>query len=229
LNVQLGNLSAFWVGGALYREVGGDAILLEAPAGVASRLAEAQLGALRMVVLSSDRMASVGGLVGLLAAIEPHRDQQHALGLRVGLDAERGAMLAETWVRGWPGRYPLTVDAGLPHASFSVGPFTIDSLPVRGGEARFRDGHVDAVSTTALRVSAAGHSVVWVGGAAPSEALSRFVVGASLAVVEVGVVPWPRTEIRWRMSAAEGASLAAEASQAWLVGDDGSPLSAAEA
>lgn len=218
---QRGELGAWWCGGAVYLRHGTDGLLLDAPPGISDALDPQQLGQLRAVVLTSGRVRAVGGLVPLLVALERYRDADAALELWVLLGEERGAMLAETWVRGWPDRYPLTVDAAAPGAELDIAGFRVQTLELPSGEPRFRAQEVVRQRATAVRVASAGSVVAWVPGAAPGRAVERACADADLAVIEVGVVPWPRTERRWRLTAADALAAAPDQAELWVVGDDG--------
>jgi len=173
-------------------------------------------------VLTRGRVQSVGGILPLLVAMMPHRVTGVPLPLWVPLGEERGAMLAETWVRGWPESYPITLDAVGVGTRWNRGDFRLSLHGVRAGEPRFRAGTVEAVIGTALRVETDDMVLAWVPAAAPSPAVARVCRGADLVVVEVGHVPWPHTTERWRMSVSEALVLGGDSSELWIVRDDGS-------
>lgn len=213
-------MTAEWLGGALYVSHGADALLVDAPSGVDALLGD-RAARLRAVVLTGGTVRQVGGLVPLLCALERWRAAGTALPVHVPLGEERGAALADAWVRHWPDRYDVTVDAERPGATFDEGPFAVATFALRAGEPRWRIGTVEPRTAVAVRVTTPDRSVAFVPAAVPSTAVERACRGADLAVIEVGVVPWPRTAERWRPTAEEALRLAAGAKEAWLVGDDG--------
>ncbi len=227
MNLTAGSTRVRWCGGGLYVEVGGDGVLVDAPPAVAEALGP-DLPRVRSVVITGGRMASVGGLLPLLAALEPHRAPEHPLPVRVPLGEERGAAIAEVWTRHWPDRYPVEVDAARPGARFDVGVIDVETLAVRAGEPVWRAGVVVPRVQLAVRLRTPELLVAFVPGAAPGTVVSRATRGADVAVIEVGVLPWPRTDARWRMSAAEALAAADHGGVLWLVGDDGAPVSPTE-
>lgn len=217
---KLGRLVVRWMRGGLWLRHPEGGLLLDAPAGVVDALG-ADLPRVQAVVLTGDRTRSVVGLVPLLAALEPHRLPDLPVDLRFPLGAERGAMLAETWVRGWPDRYPLTLDAEPPGSRFDVGPFEVTTLPVRSGEPVWGRGEIERVFGVGVRVEIDGVALAWVPGAAPDRMVGRLCAAVDLAVVEVGVVPWPRSEVAWRLTERDAMEACADAAEVWLPGDDG--------
>lgn len=209
-----------WLGGAVWIEVAGSGVLLDVPPGAVERLGD-RLPRLRSVGLTSGRVRAVGGLVPLLVELSRWRTGEVPLALRFPLGEERGAMLAETWVRGWPDLYPLTLDAEVPGSTFDAGDAVVTTVPLRAGEPRWRDGTVQPVTAVALRVEVAGRRVSWVPAAAPDGALRRAVAGADLAVVEVGRVAWPRADTPWRPTVEDAVALRDVVGELWVVGDDG--------
>lgn len=220
MRAELGPVTVRWTGGGLYLEAEGSGLLLDAPSGVVQALGD-DLPRVHGVLLSGERTGRLVGLLPLLAALEPHRVRDLPLDIRFPLGAERGAMVAETWVRGWPDRYPLTLDAAAAGEPFEAGPFHVETRSIRCGEPDWRAGTVVGVIGMAVRVRVGEHSVVWVPGAAPQRGLDRFCAGADLAVVEVGRLPWPRTDERWRLDLRAALELIGEGTEAWFPGDDG--------
>ncbi len=210
-----------WLGGGLLVQWRDHAFVLDAPPSVVEALGDA-LPMVRAVVLSGGRAASVGGLVPLLTALAPHRDGV-ALDLRLVLGEERGAALAETWVRAWGQPYPVVIDAERPGGLLKLGPVEVELVPMKAGEWHWGEGTVRSRLQVALRVRTPDAQLVWVPGSAPGTAVARACEGADLVVIEVGVVPWPRHDGRWRLSAGDALGAARDA-ELWLVGDDGEPL-----
>lgn len=130
-------------------------------------------------------------------------------------------MLAETWVRGWPDLYPLTLDAVAPGATFDAGDAVVTTHPLRAGEPRWRDASVQPIPAVAMRVELEGLQVAWVPAAVPGGALRRAVHGADLAIVEVGTGAWPRTDECWRPTVQDAMTLRDDVGELWVVGEDG--------
>lgn len=208
-----------WLRGGLLVRHGPDAYVVDAPPGVGAWLGE-DAAAVRAVVLGGGRMASVGGLLELLDVLAPHRGAT-PLDLRVLLGEERGATIAETWVRAWGAPYPVTIDAERIGGRLELGSLEVELLPVRAGEPDWRHGTVRSRPQAAMRIHTPDAVIAWVAGAAPSAAVDRACAEADLAVVEIGVVPWPASEHAWRLTAQEAVRRAASARSLWVVGDDG--------
>lgn len=220
--VTLDELVVTWTGGGLWLDHPHGSLLLDAPEGVVDVLGEAGLGRLSGVVLTGDRTRQLVGLVPLLAALEPHRGEDLPFEVRFPLGAERGVLLAETWVRGWPDRYPLVLDAAPPGSSFEMGPFEIQTLPLRTGDPHWRRGTVAPTVGIGIRVHVDDVSLAWVPGSAPDRHIAKLCAGVDLAVIEVGRRAWPRTQERWRLTEAEAIEACGDAAAVWLPGDDGS-------
>lgn len=217
-------------GAALAVDVGGDVLLIDAPAGIEAALADAGLlGRVRAIVCTSGRIGAVGGLVPLLCALEPHRTHAAPLDLHVALGEERAATLAEVWLRGWGDPYPLSIDAQRPGGRFTAGAVEVATFPARIGEVRFATGDVTAGVGMGLRLGTAALTIGVVVGA-PDRTQRRVCDGVDLAVVEVGVAPWPRLASpptsAWRLRVDEALALAANVGEVWIVGDDGSSVAA---
>lgn len=207
------------LGGGLYIEQGGYGLLLDAPVGVAVP----RPGALGTIALSGGRIGSVGGLVPLLCALEPHRAQDVPLTLVGPLGDDRGARLATAWAEGWPGRYPVRHDGLTPGQTFDAGPLLVDTVEIVRGEPRWRpEPAVERVAALAFRVHTRTGLIAFVPGAAPGKAVERAVAEAALAVVEVGTEPWPKSERRWRLSPAEALALPVPG-ELWVVDEHGQP------
>lgn len=220
---QLGGLAAHWLSGGLYVEAEGEGWVIDAPASAAAGLAA--IGALprvRGVVLTGGRVQSVGGLPALLCALEPHRPADTPLPIWSPMGDERGALLAEAWSRGWPDRFPLQIDTEAAGAVLELPPFRVHTFAVTRGEPRWKPSpSVFPESAAALRIEYGGLAVAVVFGAAPGTVVRHACRGAALAIVEVGVLPWPATDQPWRMTTEQAALAAADAAVVWMVGDDG--------
>jgi len=214
-------VAVWWIGGGLYAEADGEGLLLDAPVSAATALdGLGALPRLGSVLLTSGRARSVGGLVTLLCALERHRSDV-PLTLRSPLGEERGEALASAWTTAWPGRYPLLVDGFLPGEPFEAGPFDGETVPVRHGEPVWREGAVVAAIGVGIRVRAGGVTIAWVPGAGPDAAVRTACRGADLAVVEIGVEPWPGADRGWRLSIEDALAHSSDAGEVWIVGDDG--------
>lgn len=218
---------ARWVGrGGLWLEHDGHGLLVGAPAGAAEDLGDA-LGCLRAIALPVTRPRDVGGLLTLLAALEPWRRDEEVVELHVALGDERGPALAEGFAAHWDGA-PLTIDAQRAGASLHAGPFAIETRALTVGEPRWRPPRIEGRAGLALRVTAGDRRVAIVRGARPEPWLARWCAGADLAVVEIGVTPWPRADRPWRLRQDEALAIGAGARELWIAGDDGERVGAAE-
>lgn len=217
-----GPLTVHWLEGALLLERRGEALLIDVPAGVVPPLrALSALGRIQAILLTSGRIQAVEGLVPLLCALEPWRASRAPLTLRTCLGEERGPTLTSAWSRAWPDRYPLLQDGLAPGAEDALGAFSVRTLPLRHGEPHWREGRVEPAVGVAVRVRTEEATVAWVPGAAPSPAVRRACRGVDLAVIEVGVTPWPPSDEPWRLTLAQALEAGEEAGEVWLVGDDG--------
>jgi hypothetical protein len=122
-------------------------------------------------------------------------------------------------MRGWPGRYPILLDAIQPGTAVDEGPMQIQTFALRAAEPLWRSG-AQPVMAIGVRVHIADTTVVWVPGTAPCRAVTRATRDADLAILEIGVTPWPRTTERHRMSLTDALQIS-EARALWVVGDDG--------
>lgn len=211
--------SVRWLDGALLISRGPLSVLVDAPPNTDLG---ADAGRVQAIVLTSGRMRAIGGLLPVLASLEPYRLQDAAIQLHFPLGEERGAALTEAWVQGWPDRYPLTLDAEFPGGQFIACGLQFDTMPLRAGDPRWRDGSVDDAVAVAVRITAPEATVVWIPGAAPQSGLGRMCDGVDLAIIEVGMLDWPRTAERWRLSLTDAMKIGANAAELWVVGDDGS-------
>ncbi len=209
-----------WVEGALHIATSTGGLLIEAPPGVDRHLAEAGLlDRLRWVVLGSDRMRSVGGLLGLCAAIGERRGRV-GVHLVHPLSCERVGVVADAWQRGWPDGVRLDIDAVVPGITVDLAThLAVTLVPLSLAEA-CHDG-VRPVAGGGVRVEADGAVIAWAPVARPGTASRRLCEGADLAVVEVGRKPGPDTMPSWRPSLGEASEIALGATRFWLVGDDG--------
>lgn len=205
------------LGGALYIEERDYGLLLDTPVGVRAP----RPGVLGTIALSGGRIGSVGGLVPLLCSLEPYRSEGVPLTLVGPLGDDRGAALASAWSRGWPGRYLVRHDALAPGQSFEAGPMVVDTVALLRGEPRWRPTpSVDRVTGLGFRVHTAAGVVAFLPGAAPTNAASRAVGDAVLAVVEVGTEPWPVDSQQWRFAVSDAAALDLEG-ELWAVDERG--------
>lgn len=214
---RIADLELWWLDGALYLETEGVGLLVDAPAGVHRALAD-RLPRTQAVALSSGRMRSVGGLLALFRALEVHRTLPFEV--RFGLGEDRAPLLAEAYDRGWPDGVPVQLDGFMPGETFDTGPFSVTSVPVNHGERCRGPAPVRGAPGVAFRLEAGGATVAWVPGAGPGSPVRRACRDVDLAIVEVGVVPWPPTPERWRLSYDEAVQ-AADGAELWVVGDDG--------
>ena len=216
---QRGKFFVGWREGALLVQRGSIAVLVDAPPGT-------QLGAeaalIQSIVLSSGRMQAIGGLLPVLAALEPHRVANVPLRVHCPLGEERAPSLLAVWSQGWPDRYPLTMDSAYPGSQFEVGQLGFETLPVISGEVQWHRREVTPQVAVAVKIIAPEATVVWVPAAAPDAGLRRICAGADLAVVEVGVEEWPRTPERWRLAVTDALHIGSDVGELWIVGDDGS-------
>lgn len=209
-----------WVDGGLYIEAEGVGLLLDAPEGCSTLLHE-ELGRIGTILLSGGRIRSVGGLLPLLCAMDAVRTDPLVVWSPAG--EERPGLLCDAWSRGFVGGYPLLVDVEAPGRRFEAGPFAIESVPVVRGEPRWRGGEgVSLVVAAGFRVSYGGVTFGFAPGAGPGA--HRIARGADLAVLEVGVLPWPASNDDLRHDVVAATAAGAGARRLVLVGDDGEPL-----
>lgn len=209
-----------WIGGALKIDGRRGAVLIDAPPGVARALTEAgELKDVAAVVVSTGRARSVAGLLGLWDALD--RLGRRELTVVHVLGDERTPLLAAAWAQGWPGGLRLDLDGCAPSTVAEAAGLAIELVPLRVGDMRGgRD--VQAVAGCGVRVE--DGAVTWVPTCRPGTSAQRLARGAGLAVVEVGVVPWPVDVAPWRLARADAELVAGGAHEAWLVGDDGARL-----
>jgi hypothetical protein len=214
-----GGVEVRWVGGGLTIEARGAVLLLDCPTGVVEALGP-RIAALRAVALSSGRSESLGGLISLLCALNQAR-RTAPLQVHVLSSEERAPLLISAWSQGWGGSFPVELDAQVAGSRIDADPFELTSLPVRHGEPEWVGDIVASLPGVGWLVEVFGIRVAYVVGAGPNRAVEKLCREAHLAVLEVGVKPWPESEVRWRLSVAEAIEAAAGAGELWLVGDDG--------
>lgn len=211
-----GDTAIHWIGGGLLVHHAGRSLLLDAPVNAAESCRRA-LPTLDTVVLSSGRMHSVRGLLALLEA----RSTQHPGPLTVLSSAsdERVPAIVEVWTRGWPERGQVQLDGLLPGDAIELDDLRLALLPLTRGEVGPRGVH--AAPGCAVRLTTPDTSLVWLPAAGPGPVARRLCTGADLAVVEIGLQPWPSSERRWRLTTQEAIDAAQGAGELWMVGDDG--------
>jgi len=216
-----GPLHVTWLDGGVLVRHGHTGILLDAPRGIADD-ASHWLGSVHAMAVSSGRMASVRGLLALLEAVSLTRDPHTAFTVLGPADDQRIPELVDVWTRGWPNRNPVHVDGLLPGDTAEVGGLPIEYVATERGEPT--RSSVQSARGYAVRVHTPTGMVAWVPAAAPGPAVRRACRGALLAIVEVGIRPWPTTDRAWRMTRSQAIDLASDADTVWLVGDDGQRL-----
>ncbi|MFT4621454.1 MAG: hypothetical protein ACI8PZ_000106 [Myxococcota bacterium] len=219
--LERGDVQAEWLG-ALHLTHRGRGVLLGAPAGIAESLGPA-VDTLDAVVLLTGQLRTLEGLLGLLAA----RTVPQPMEMVSFVGEPRAMALVDAFGRGWSECAQPVVDVVQPGQSLVVGEARLSTRAARCGEAR--GSVVASVAGGGARVSLGGLDVAYLPGVAPSSGWRAFVGSAHLAVVEVGVLPWPRTEGPWRHDLSAAIRVGAGADRLWLVGDDGQPLEAAQA
>ena len=226
---SVGQTHVHWLQGGLLVRHGHAAVLLDAPRGVADVAAE-WLPRVHGIAISSGRMASVRGLLALLEAVSLTRPRGTAFTVLGPADDQRIPAIVEVWTRGWPGRNPVHLDGLLPGDTAEVGGLPLELVSIPHGEPTADDPpRVRRAAGYAVRVHTPDGIVAWVPGAAPGPAVRRACRNAALAVVEVGVVPWPTSDQPWRLTLADALSAVGANTTLWVVGDDGARLDAAEA
>jgi hypothetical protein len=220
MSFRRGEVVTHWARRSLVVEWAGEAVVIDAPVGIAARLrALGVMPRVRTIVLTSGRVGAIGGLVELLVALMPAR--RAPLSILFALGEERAPTLVEAWSRCWPDAYPLALDGLRAGEALGDGPFEVATVSLDAGEPDWQAGQVVPTVAMGVAVRVGGVRVVWVPDARPSPAVTRFVSGAHLAAVEVGVTGWPTSDASWRMSRTEAVALSTGADVTWLVGDDG--------
>jgi hypothetical protein len=191
-----------WVGG-LWVRWGADALLIDA--GPATVGLGPELAALRALLLTSGRMRAIGGLPALLEAAAPWREAE--LPVHHLLGEERSSFLVEAWQRGWPDRYPVSLDARPPGDRFDLGPFAVTTRRVVRGEP-----------VVAARLQGP-LTIAWVPLSDADAQIVNVCRGADLAVIQVAT-RGPGLGASEAISAAEGVGLL------WLIDEAGAPVDA---
>lgn len=208
------------VGGGLWIAQSGYGLLLDVPTHAGLHLTTREFAELGTIALSGGRIGSIGGLVPLLCALEPHRAPDVPLVLVGPLGDDRGSQLASAWTQGWPGRYPITMDSLAPGQAFDAGPFEVETVAILRGEPRWRpEPAIDRVTAMGFRVHTAAGVVVFLPGAGPGSLVERASAGARLTVVEVGTIGWPPDDRPWRIGLSDAATLASE--ELWILDERG--------
>lgn len=225
-----GETSVRWIHGGLWVQCQHVGLVIDAPLGCRDAL-KSELPIIQTIALTSGRMSSLRGLLALLEGVSSAR--RHPLGLTVlgPMADERAPALVDAWSRSWRDRCPVHIDGIGPGDETQCGPMTIQLNPVRHAElnGQFPLG-VDSAHGCAAIITTPDVRIAWVPGAAPSSAVRRACRGTDLAVVEIGVTPWPETpQAQWRLTLQDALQASPEAGELWVVGDDGQPLTAAEA
>ena len=230
LSYSQGSLHVRWLTGGLYVGFSGDGLLLDASEGMAVRLqAHDLLPRVRGVLLTGGRIDAVAGLLPLLCAMEACWSGSDPLALCFPLGDERGALIADSWVRGWGQRFPVALDGQRPGTSWDMGSFSVKTVAVRQGElvyeASAQQPSIVGRQGVAYRVQTPGGSVAFVpstGG--PMNSLKRLCEGVDLAIIEVGGKPWPSAPKPWRLSFVQAVSIGSTARELWVVDDTGAVL-----
>lgn len=212
-----GDLRVVWIGGGVYVGDGVTGFLLDAPEGAATALESLDaLGSLDAIFLSGGRPRAIGGLLGVLDAIGHGRPANRSLIVWAPLGEDRPSMIVDVWQRGVPPNFELIVDAEAPGAAIRIGAFTVHTVAIRRGEPQWAPPDVVPVPAVGFRVRGPVE-VAYLGG--PSTA--ALCQGAKVAIVEVGVRPWPSHPEPWRLSVDQAVHRAAGAEMVVVVGDDG--------
>lgn len=227
-SLRRGRTEARWAGGALLVCHGRAGVVVDAPVGVGAALSASELTALTTVVVSGDRLHGLAGLWLLCDAVTRHRHDPGVLHLVHPLQAERPALLGGAWARGWPDGVALDLDGARPGEPLDLpDDVTVTFVPLATAEPA-GGGGVHPVAGCGVRITTPDAVIAWAPSARPGSAAARLCAGADLAVVEVGVRPWPSTPHPWRLGPADAIRAAADAEVAWIVGDDGHVVSLGE-
>jgi len=201
--------------GALWIERGGQVLLLEAPSGVERVIASfSAFSGVCALALSGGRIASVGGMLPLLCALDAVRRDDAPLLVWSPIGDERPGLVLEAWSRGWPSRAGVTVETEVPGAEFAVGPFRVHTFPMRRLETSGSGRGAVPGSAAAFRVVIDDCTIAFVPGASQVGVVRHLCRGVHLAVIEVGSLAVAE------VAQAVGASVG-EAGEAWLIGPDG--------
>jgi hypothetical protein len=180
------------------------------------------------VILTSGRMHAIGGLLPLLGALAGARTNR-ALTVVHPLGDDRAPAVTAAWQHGWSDDLELVLDAVVPGQPIDVGDLEIQTFALRCGEPAWSEANaVRNLTGMGLEIRRGDARVVWVPSTVAGAQIHKRCTGAALAVLQVGAIPWPKSERPWRMTVDQAVAAAAGAEVVWLVGDDGEPVRAAE-
>lgn len=188
-----GGTEVRWSAGALWVRSGGTTLLVDAPPGVEGLLPDQGVD---HVLLTSGRVRAVGGLLGLLAAVDT--PEAAPLEVHTVLGDERAFALADVWSRHWPHVRPVELDGRRP------GTFTLPSLLVTTAllpGAELVGGAGVPTTVVGVRVRTADATVACAPPCRPGTTVGRLLSGADLALVTLG------GPVGWRHTAADAALL----------------------
>jgi hypothetical protein len=226
LQFENDDLSVLWIGGAVVLRVGDDVVVVDVPAGLTQTLCDRGLvKRIRTVLVSTGGVASIGGLLPLLHEVARHQSPEFPFVLCGPMGDERVGLMAELWSRGWPDQLTIGVDALVPGTTCEVGSLMARTVGLEMGEPVWQpEQTVRAVTGLGWRFEMGKTAIVWLKSCAPSPYLARLCRGATLAILEVGVQPWPSSDRQWRLSSTDASQIGLLAQELWLVGDQGGPL-----
>jgi len=214
-----GQTRVAWVHGAVVVDHRGQVVLIDAPEGVGRALDAGVLSRVHAVCLSSGVLRDLAGLLVLLE--QRSRLAAPPATVVFPLGEERPAALLDAWSRGWAQVAPVVQDAVHPGATLTLGGVEVDAVPLGRGEVRWRpQPHVVPTVGLGWRIRTEDATVAVGRLPVPDGAVEKLVRGADLAIIEVGVEPWPVEDRRWRLRPDEAARVSG-AGDLWLVGDDG--------
>jgi hypothetical protein len=220
--LEQGTTRVQWLSGALWIGTPQGAVLFGAPGGIARSITVQHLRELRAVVFSSGSLRDCSGLIEIMGECARHRRCSDPLEVVHPLGDERIPAMLEAWQRGWPGQVDVALDAVHPGISIEVGPWIrVHAASVERGEPDWRSNLIRPVVALGWAISTPDLTICWARGAAPGPDLIRLCTGVDLAILEVGVQPWPRSDRRWRLRPDEAVSLTLASTHTWIVGDDG--------
>ena len=217
-----------WCAGGLFVRGGESGLLLDCPVGVEHYLGD-RAAELDAVLLTSGRIQAVGGIIGLLEAVNRYKRKDRPLTIYSCVGEERGPALVACWVRDWPSDVEIRLDTSVPGRDIHLGEFEIHTESVPHGEPAWAHERVNSRVGVAVRLEVGATAIAWVPGAAPHPIVGRLCRGASLAVVEVAGLSWPRADKVWRLSEEKGREAGGGAQELWLVNDAGERVGSAQA
>ena len=220
------DLQVHWLGGAVVLCVRDDVVLVDTPPGLVHILDKLDLiQGVRSVAVSSGKIASTGGLISIMDAMARHHSADFPFVLRGPIADERPGIMVEAWSRGWPDRFSIGLDGMIPGTNFQMGPFHVRTIGLEIGEPLYQpEAQVRGTMGLGWRFELGDTAIVWIRTCAPLDALARFCQDATLAILEVGVQTWPKSDRRWRLSVNDASRYGVLAQELWLVGDEGGPL-----